>query len=84
MQVQEAHTDHPRLALEALSTAQELCAKAAGSRGTRQAYFIGQLMADEHLAAGDAATANRLLLLVAGQAQNITAPPPQQFPQAFP
>ena len=64
--MQEAGADHSRLALDALGVAQELCTKAAGIRGTRQAYFIGQLMAQEHLAAGDPATARRLLLLVAG------------------
>lgn len=66
-QVLEASTDHSRLALEALGIAQELCAKAAGTRGTRQAYLIGELIAQEHLAAGDAATAHKLLLLVAGE-----------------
>lgn len=66
MQDQEAQAPHSKLALEALNTAQELCARAAGSKGTRQAYFIGRLMAKEHLASGDPAAAQRLLLLVAG------------------
>ena len=60
-------TNHSSLALETLSVAQELCARAAGTRGTRQAYFIGRLMAREHLVSGDAKTAHRLLLLVAGE-----------------
>ena len=65
--MQEAGTNHSSLALETLSVAQELCARAAGTRGTRQAYFIGRLMAREHLVSGDAKTAHRLLLLVAGK-----------------
>lgn len=66
-QIQESEAKPSSLALEALSAAQELCAKAAGTRGTRQAYFIGRLMAKEHLVSGDPSTAHRLLLLVAGK-----------------
>ena len=67
MQIQEASSQHSERALEYLGIAQELCTKAVGSRGTRQAYFIGRLMAKEHLVSGDPATAHKLLLLVAGQ-----------------
>lgn len=66
MQLQEAEAQHSQLALEYLGIAQELCTKEVGSRGTRQAYFIGRLMAKEHLASGDPATAHKLLSLVAG------------------
>ena len=66
LQIQESEAKPSSLALEALSKAQELCARSAGTRGTRQAYFIGRLMAKEHLVSGDPATAHRLLLLVAG------------------
>lgn len=66
MQVQETGLDHATLALDALALAQEHCSKAAGGKGSRQAYYIGLLIAREHMAKGDAATAHRLLLLVAG------------------
>ena len=66
VQTQEVQINHSQLALEYLGIAQELCTRAVGSRGTRQAYFIGRLMAKEHLASGDPATAQKLLLLVAG------------------
>ena len=67
MQSQEAEIQHSERALQYLGIAQELCTKAVGSRGTRQAYFIGRLMAKEHLVSGDPATAHKLLMLVAGE-----------------
>ena len=67
VQEQEAKTPHSKLAQDALTLAQELCAKATGSSGTRQSYFLGRLMAKELLVSGDTSTAHKLLMLVAGQ-----------------
>ena len=61
--------NHAAAALELLATAQAQGSRQAApeaSRTSRQNYYIGRLMAREHLVAGDAKSARLLLLSVAG------------------
>ena len=64
-QAQEAGANHPQLTIELLNTAHEMF-RAGPAPAGRQIYHIGSLLAREHLALGELATAQRLLQSVAG------------------
>lgn len=68
MQGRESRIKQGALAVEALDVAQEACAK-VGKRASRQAYYIGRLLAREQMCLGDYETAFRLLLPIAGMPQ---------------
>ena len=57
--------NHPQLAIDLLNTAHEMFRASPAAAG-RQIYHIGSLLAREHLALGETATAQRLLQSVAG------------------
>lgn len=57
--------NHPQLTIDLLNTAHEMFRAAPAAAG-RQIYHIGSLLAREHLALGETATAQRLLQSVAG------------------
>jgi len=57
--------NHPQLTIDLLNTAHEMFRAAPAAAG-RQIYHIGSLLAREHLALGENATAQRLLQSVAG------------------
>ena len=65
VQAQEAGAKHPQITIELLNTAHEMFRAAPAAAG-RQIYHIGSLLAREHLALGEVATAQRLLQSVAG------------------
>ena len=57
--------EHARLAIELLQAAHDLCRRSP-KPAPRRIHHIGGLIATEHLALGDAATAQRLLQVVVG------------------